>query len=128
MIEFTRKHLLAKAAEAREEAKAAIGRARAEFPECFPVHRGIEVSLCTDSGKVDEGVFLELKELNAKHLAKALELLRRDIETLDCPEDEIEIYIGGGIDLYETFECMVNGWDYDPWVESWEVGLHEAAA
>lgn len=128
MIELSRKHLLAKAAEAREEAKAAIGRSRAEFPYCFPVHRGIEVSLATKSGKVDEGVFLEMKELNAKHLAKAIELLRHDIETLDCPEDEIEIWIGGGVDLYETFECMVNSWDYDPWVESWEVNLHGEAA
>ena len=127
MIEFTRKHLLAKAAEAREEAKAAIGRARAEFPECYPVHRGIEVSLSTNSGKVDEGVFLELKELNAKHLAKAVRWLAADAETLDVPEEEIEIWVGGGVDLYETFECMVNGWDYDPWVEDWEVGLSEAA-
>jgi hypothetical protein len=119
---YTRKDLVAKAKEARKEAMAAIGRARAAYPDCYPVHRGIEISLSVNSSKLDEGVFLELKELSGKGLAKGIEWLSKDIETLD-PADEIEIWISGGIDLYESLTNLINGWDYDPWVEDWEIEL-----
>lgn len=119
MLKFDRKRLLAVAAEAREEAKGAADRARAY---CVPVHRSIEVIAGNGDGRVGSGdpVFLELKELNAKHLAKAVEWLN---EWYGDEGPITEISVLGGIDGYESLTDLTNGYDYDPWVEEWELIL-----
>lgn len=127
MKTYDRKHLIAKAKEAKEHAMAAIALAREEPGYC--VHREVEVSPAgADGGRREPTMYLTMKELNGKGLAKALDYLAREPDA----DEFAEIYISGGVDWYESFYVFANGiyisgggacWDYTPWVESWEVKL-----
>ncbi len=82
----------------------------------YYIHRDIEIVTCDSEGRVcDEAFLIRLRDLSGKALKIAFEEVASDSPPFT------HFGITGGLDAYDSMSDMMKGYDYSPWVETWDL-------